>query len=103
MALKTLKPRLTALDVRSVKTMAAHNPIATPRTRGSVWMDKRKAALIRGGYTCVDCGHVSARLEVDHDTPLEQGGTDEDSNLKLRCAECHKVKTAREAAGRSRR
>ncbi|SFY16506.1 HNH endonuclease [Azotobacter vinelandii] len=39
--------------------------------------------------------------EVDHITPLSQGGTDDDSNLRaIASRPCHARKTAREAAMR---
>jgi 5-methylcytosine-specific restriction protein A len=42
------------------------------------------------------------RDQVDHDVPLEQGGSNEDENLNLLCVECHSAKTAQEAAARAR-
>ena len=72
----------------------------TPRIRGERWMRTRREALVEGGFTCVDCGHVSAHNEVDHDTPLEQGGSNDPSNLRVRCTACHKKKTANEAKER---
>jgi 5-methylcytosine-specific restriction endonuclease McrA len=35
---------------------------------------------------------------VDHITPKAKGGTDEDTNLEATCDDCHKAKTAAEAA-----
>lgn len=100
MALKTLKPRLATLNTNRVKVLDTKAG-ATPRIRGSRWMKERQTALVTGLFTCVDCGLVSSTNEVDHDVPLEQGGSNEQSNLKIRCAQCHKAKTAREAANRA--
>jgi 5-methylcytosine-specific restriction protein A len=85
--------RLKVLDV---------NPSATPRIRGRKWMALRDQALVSGLFTCVDCGRVSTDNEIDHDVPLEQGGSNEASNFRVRCKECHKAKTAREATARAR-
>jgi 5-methylcytosine-specific restriction protein A len=103
MGLATLKPRLATADMRTVKVMAASNPQATQRIRGSRWMKMRQAALIAGEFTCVDCGAVSMRHEIDHETPLELGGSNEDDNLKVRCYACHKAKSKDEATGRAQR
>lgn len=63
-------------------------------------MGIRRQVLKVGGFECVDCGHVSRANEVDHMTPLEQGGTDADSNLCVRCPTCHAAKTAQENRSR---
>jgi 5-methylcytosine-specific restriction endonuclease McrA len=36
------------------------------------------------------------KLEVDHDTPLEAGGSETDGNRVTLCIECHKAKSERE-------
>ena len=59
-----------------------------------------KAGFAAGLFTCVDCGHVSASNEIDHDTPLEQGGKNEQSNYRVRCIECHRRKTDAENRAR---
>jgi 5-methylcytosine-specific restriction endonuclease McrA len=42
---------------------------------------------------CVDCGSKEA-LDIDHALPLALGGSNDQSNLVLRCREvCHKLKT----------
>lgn len=40
--------------------------------------------------------------EIEHVIPLAQGGDDEDSNLQLAHAKCHKVKTAKDATNTAR-
>lgn len=57
---------------------------------------------------CVDCGRLCdhpSGYELDHEIPLEQGGTEHESNLKIRCVwwdvdgtkrGCHEAKTQRE-------
>lgn len=100
--LKTLKPRVQMLDTRRVKVLNVKAG-STERIRGRRWMGIRRQALAAGNYTCIDCGRVHATNEVDHDTPLEQGGSNERSNLVVRCVDCHKVKTKREAQARAGR
>lgn len=96
--LKSSLPILGTTGIRLLDTKAG----ATPRIRGSKWMKIRRAALVAGSYTCVDCGRVHASNEVDHDRPLEQSGSNDPDNLVVRCEDCHKAKTRREAQGRCR-
>jgi 5-methylcytosine-specific restriction endonuclease McrA len=62
------------------------------------WRAKRERILIRDAYTCRDCGRVCSGPEahVDHIIPLEDGGTDADTNLACRCRSCHGRKTRAE-------
>ena len=100
MVLKTLKPRLASLDISRVRTLDTKAG-ATERIRGSAWMRVRHAVLLRDGYCCCDCGRIHVSNQIDHEIPLEQGGSAMDqSNLKVRCVECHKLKSA--AEGRTR-
>ena len=69
---------------------------ATPRLRGDTWMKIRRSVLVDGGFTCVDCGHVALSNQIDHEVPLEQGGSNDKSNLRIRCIPCHAAKTAGE-------
>lgn len=60
---------------------------------------KRRAAILRQEPTCRHCaaaGRLRAATEVDHIVPLHLGGGDERANLQPLCADCHKIKTARE-------
>ena len=102
MSLKTLKPRLGTLTTTRAPMLEAKAG-ATQRMRGSAWMKVRRAVMREGEFTCVDCGHISLRNQVDHDTPLEQGGSHEMANLKVRCVPCHEAKTTSEAKARAGR
>ncbi len=54
---------------------------------------------------CRDCaaaGIVREATVPDHIVPLAHGGTDEDSNIRCLCAECHARRTA-EQFGRRRK
>ncbi|WP_317921080.1 MULTISPECIES: HNH endonuclease signature motif containing protein [unclassified Cupriavidus] len=102
--LQMLKPRLQASTAKRVPILETKAGTA-PRPRGRLWMETRQRVALAHGFRCVDCGHVwiAARDQIDHDVPLEQGGSNDDSNLRPRCDDCHKAKTAREAAARAGR
>jgi 5-methylcytosine-specific restriction protein A len=102
--LATLKPRLKAASTHRVQMLEAKAG-TTPRIRGSKWMTTRERVALAHGYRCVDCGcvWVASRDQMDHDTPLEQGGSNEDSNLRPRCITCAQAKTRREAMDRAGR
>lgn len=65
MSLKTLKSSLPILGTTGIRLLDTKAG-ATPRIRGSTWMKIRRAALVAGSYTCIDCGRVHASNEVDH-------------------------------------
>ena len=99
MALKTLKPRLAVLNTNRVRVLDTKAG-ATERMTGRAWMKVRREVLAEGLFACVDCARVSASNQIDHDTPLEQGGSHDKANLKIRCVDCHKAKTNRETKAR---
>ena len=99
-----LKPTVRMVGAQKV-TMAQANPIATRRTRGSVWM-ARRARWLNSSPLCVMCqaeGRVTAAQEVDHIIRLEIGGADDESNYQSLCVAHHKAKTKSEAKGSPRR
>lgn len=76
---------------------------STQRQRGRAWMERR-ARWFRKHPLCVKCnalGRVSAATQLDHITPLIDGGSDDDENLQGLCDDCHKAKTADEASRRA--
>ena len=64
----------------------------------SGWQQQRDAQRILKAHRgiCHICGHPGA-TEVDHITPLSQGGTDDDNNKAPIHPACHQAKTANEA------
>lgn len=67
--------------------------------RSPVPTQLRKRILSRDNHTCQKCGvHRSdnVRLEVDHITPVAEGGTDAEENLQVLCSRCHRRKTRSE-------
>jgi len=64
----------------------------------STWRNIRNAKLLADPL-CEPCerdGRVTVATEVDHITPLVDGGTHDRSNLQAICRKCHAIKTARE-------
>lgn len=51
----------------------------------------------RDNYTCQECGkHLKdSELEFDHIVPFSKGGTSDEHNLRLACADCNRRKGAR--------
>lgn len=54
----------------------------------------RFAVLHRDNFTCQYCGQFApnVEVEVDHITPLAQGGTNEPDNLLVACFDCNRGK-----------
>jgi 5-methylcytosine-specific restriction endonuclease McrA len=95
--LKQLAPRLKPAGA---KLKAATYNSERHVSRGA-WETTRKRILRRdkGLCQCVGCkatGRIRPAQEVDHITPLWEGGTDADANLQSINVECHKAKTAQE-------
>lgn len=62
--------------------------------RPSNWETIRNRVLQRDNNECQNCGvkggsRRRADLEVHHIVPLESGGSNQESNLKALCSECH--------------
>lgn len=57
------------------------------------WKSVRYLAKRRDGWKCVQCS-AKGRLEVDHITPIRDGGAPYDlANLQSLCPKCHSRKT----------
>jgi len=69
---------------------------------GPGWSARRSRILDRDGYRCLVCGS-KVGVAVDHIKPRFQGGTDDDSNLRVLCAVHHSQKTAAEGHEAARR
>jgi 5-methylcytosine-specific restriction protein A len=101
--LQSLKPRVGTLTNTKVSTLKGR-PETVERKRGTTGINDRKRIKERDGWLCQNCqrnGRTSVGHEVDHIIPLWKGGTDDDDNKELLCRECHKTKSAREAAERA--
>ena len=103
MKLKRLAPRLTAASTNRLTVVQPVNPDATKRIYGDKWMGIRRRIMVRDSYACAACGLVRNDHEVDHITPLSDGGSNDDANLQLLCSgvgRCHAIKSKREGKGR---
>lgn len=65
---------------------------------GANWRKLRLMTLAREPLCrmCMANGRTEPATQVDHITPLRQGGTNIAENLQALCARCHMRKTARE-------
>ena len=80
---------------RLISVGRAHFRLDQPR-----WAIVRRRVLDRDGWRCQKCG-LPGRLEVDHLTPLaDGGGVYEPDNLQALCRPCHFAKTKRENEAR---
>ena len=62
-----------------------------PIRQESIKSDTRTEVLRRDGFACQICGAAGkdAELEVHHQTPISEGGTDNPENLITVCVDCH--------------
>ena len=66
------------------------------RIRGRRGVELRRR-ILAGNPLCASCeakGRVTAATEVDHIVPLSKGGSNDKSNLRPMCGDCHAAKTA---------
>jgi hypothetical protein len=52
------------------------------------WAELKHQVLVRDGYHCANCGG-SGEMHVHHIVPLSKGGTNNLTNLKALCRNCH--------------
>jgi hypothetical protein len=65
--------------------------------RKALPLDLRWKVLKRDRYRCCACGKSPANdsgveLEIDHIVPVAEGGTNDESNLRVLCSECNREK-----------
>lgn len=53
-----------------------------------------KVGELKANYYRGECSVISWGWDVDHIVAVEDGGTDDPSNLRLLCRRCHKERTA---------
>lgn len=64
-------------------------------TKRSVSETKKKYVASQQNWSCNKCKQkLNHTFEVDHKIRLDQGGTNEVSNLEALCRECHGLKTS---------
>lgn len=70
------------------------------RKRSTIPLRIRRRVLERDDYRCRAPGCTNMHfLEIDHIVPLEQGGTNAESNLRVLCSACHRARHTRGAGG----
>ena len=72
---------------------------------GRALQEARRRIFLAHSYRCAGCKRVTAayRLHLDHIVPIDDGGSDAESNLQPLCTgpdSCHEKKTNRERARR---
>lgn len=94
--LKTLQPRLKAIDTRRIKPIYGEHR----RVSGSARVSLKRRIYVRDGGHCCMCKRVVDLhdSELDHRIALQYGGDNGERNLWTLCIECHAGKSAREAA-----
>jgi len=78
--------------------------VMVERQRGRRAVAQRRRRL-QAEPLCRDCavrGIICAATVPDHIVPLTKGGSDEDSNIRCLCAECHQARTAEQFGFRRR-
>lgn len=93
--LTTLKPRVQTLG----RPLQA---VVVERIRGRQ-SQRRRERVLSTDPLCAECrrqGLIVLAIEVDHVVPLWEGGAEDDANCEGLCVECHRAKSAAEAARR---
>ena len=99
--LARLGARLTVLETRRMPV--AEHPPEFIRMRGRKLQARNMRIKLRDLWTCQHCGRTTDELEIDHITPVAQGGTEHDHNMQSLCVQCHLAKTAIDNAETARR
>ncbi|UUX52702.1 HNH endonuclease [Citrobacter youngae] len=94
--LKTLQPRLKAIDTRRIKPAYGESR----RISGSARVGLKRRIYVRDGGHCCMCSRIVDLhdSELDHRVALQFGGDNDESNLWTLCIDCHSGKSAREAS-----
>ena len=95
--LRTLQSRIKTLNTRRVNILKGEQR----RVSGSARVSLKRHIWLRDAGHCCLCGRVVdlCDSELDHRIALQFGGGNEETNLWTLCTECHRQKSAREAAG----
>ncbi|ACI35603.1 HNH endonuclease [Escherichia coli] len=95
--LRTLPGRIKTLNTRRVNILKGEQR----RVSGSARVSLKRHIWLRDAGQCCLCGRVVdlCDSELDHRIALQFGGGNEETNLWTLCTECHRQKSAREAAG----
>jgi hypothetical protein len=79
---------------KTVKHSSGSNYTSNGRVKRNVSESKKKFVASNQQWKCAGCNELlDATYEIDHINPLYKGGTNEVSNLKALCRNCHGKKT----------
>lgn len=101
--LKCLRPRLAPAPVNGWKPDAIRGS-RHDRGYGNPWDKLRAQIKARDLGLCQEClrnGRTTVGTDCDHIVPKSQGGSDDPSNLEMKCRACHDAKSRRESQGRA--
>ena len=76
-------------------TFTSISSYSTETKRTTLSSKQKYKIRLRDGHRCQSCGNGvkdGTKLHVDHKIPLELGGTNNDDNLWVLCAECNQGK-----------
>ena len=81
---------------KAKKPKAPKSPTLPTKTKRKSLGGLRQKILERDNYTCQICYRKlpADQLIIDHVIPISYGGTDEETNLRTICKECHKLLAA---------
>jgi len=101
MKLAKLGSRVATLDTtRGLRPLAELRPTGSHRLRGATGVRQRDRIKVRDRCICKACGKITIDGEADHQIPLCEGGSNDDSNMAWLCRPCHARKSAAENARR---
>jgi 5-methylcytosine-specific restriction protein A len=81
---------------RSTNRSTNRSGNADKRLTGPAGVEQRKRIRGRDGYQCQVCKIAVNQGQCDHVVSLDNGGSNDDSNLQLLCETCHYEKTCRD-------
>src|SRR3546814_14614552 len=85
-------------------TLFPYPTLCRSRLRGRRGVEQRRRRL-QAEPLCRDCkakGVITAATAPDHIVPLALGGSDDDSNVRCLCPECHLERTREQFGHRAR-
>ncbi|HMR01747.1 MAG TPA: HNH endonuclease [Candidatus Competibacter phosphatis] len=88
-------------DQQRNQQIDANRGTSTQRGYDARWR-RIRLMYLRAHPLCVECaahGRTTQATEVDHITPLANGGTHAEENLQALCKSCHSRKTAAQSLG----
>ena len=90
----TINNPILSIDPPRLGGQGVHAEGYPPRVKRSVGETRKKIVASSQNWRCKHCtNQLTAFYEIDHVVALEEGGSNEASNLVALCRECHAKKT----------